>query len=68
MYALLLQQIEHDVRSDRQIIAGLIAAGVKGLDVPDFTAERDRFDAALNSEPEHVDNDRLELLRELGLR
>lgn len=65
---MLLQQVEQDVRSERQIAVALLTAGAKGVDVPEYEAARVQFDAALEATPQVIDDERHELLAALGLR
>lgn len=67
VYTLLLERIERQVASERQVAAVFMAAGAKKVKLPDYESERSRFDAALVAEPKAQDVATRELLQVLGV-
>lgn len=68
MYALLLERIDEQVASERQVAAVFIAAGAKKVTLPNGEQARADFDTALHYEPSVIDRERQELLEALGVR
>lgn len=67
-YALLVERLERQVLADRQVIASFMAAGAKGLHMPDVNESLAELDAALAAEPDPVVSGREVLEEALGLR
>jgi hypothetical protein len=65
--ALLLEQLERSVLTERQVTVAMLAAGAKDVTVPDVGQAREEFMAALLAEPGEVDVGQLELMRALGV-
>lgn len=67
VYAIHVEQIERDVANERQVVAVLIAAGVKKVEMPTLSEQRTRFDEALLAEPKQSSPEHRELRRAIGL-
>jgi hypothetical protein len=65
--ALLLEQLERAVLTERQVAVAMLAAGAKDVTVPDVGQAREEFLAALLAEPSKADAGQLELMRALGV-
>jgi hypothetical protein len=66
----LLDYMERQVLADRHVAAVLMAAGAKGVTLPDFEERRALFDAALIEPPQavsQVDGEQMQLRRALGV-
>lgn len=66
-YALLVERITAQVLADRQAAAVLMAAGAKGVEMPEVEAALAAFDAMLAEEPRQASRDELVLREALGL-
>lgn len=65
-YVLLVERVERQVLSERQVAATLVAAGMEGIETPQMDEARVAFDAALVADPV-PESPRAALLRELGV-
>jgi len=65
-YVLLLERLERQVLSERQVAAALAAGGAEDVEMPDLDTSRAEFDAALVAEPA-PESTSVRLMRELGV-
>ena len=65
-YVLLVERLERQVLSERQVAAVLAAAGAEDIEMPQMDEARVAFDAALVADPV-PESPRAALLRELGV-
>lgn len=65
-YVLLLERLERQVLSERQVAAVLAAAGAEDVEMPSMDEACAAFDAALIAEPV-PESSRAAMLRELGV-
>ena len=65
-YVLLVERLERQVLSERQVAAVLATAGAEDIEMPDMDGARAEFEAALVAEPV-PESPRARLLRELGV-
>jgi hypothetical protein len=66
-YVVLLEQVDRQCQADMNTAAVLIAAGAKGVDMPNLVDARTWFDQALVAEPPRMDRRTSILRRALGL-
>ena len=65
-YVLLVERLERQVLSERQVAATLVAGGAQDIEMPQMDEARAAFDAALVADPV-IESPRAALLRELGV-
>lgn len=66
-YVIQLERLERSTYAAQQVAATFLAAGAKGVDIPDLDDTLARFDRALIEEPKLMDPVEQALLRRLGL-
>jgi len=66
VYVLLVERLERQVLSERQVAAVLAAGGAADVEMPSMDDARATFDAALVAEPV-PESPRAAMLRELGV-
>jgi hypothetical protein len=67
VYAIHIEQLEADVRGERQIAAMLAAAGAPDVHLPTMAEQRDLFDKALAEAPEQESDSMREWRQAMGL-
>ena len=65
-YVLLVERMERQVLSERQVAAVLASGGAENIEMPQMDEARAEFDAALVAEPV-PESPRAAMLRELGV-